>query len=123
MLTPGGHVLVRGFFSDVPVTGLWAAFPGAERAAATFPSTDEVVSCFATAGFRVEHAAAVTEVWRLELDAWRERVRRLRHVDSAFRPLSDDEVAEGIRRVEERHRTTAGPIPSDMTLRLVVLRA
>ena len=122
VLRPGGRVFVRGFFSDVPVTGLFASFPGIARAAATFPSSREVASSFASAGFALASVADVIEPWRFDLTAWTARVRSLRHIDSALRPLTDTEVADGVRIVEEAHRGARGPIASDGTLRLEVYR-
>jgi hypothetical protein len=119
----GGRVLVRGFFSDVPVSGLFVAFPGIERSARSFPSTDEVLSSFERAGFHTLHVDDVIEPWRFDLGVWLERVQSLRHLDSALRPLDDAEFAEGVRLVSETYRHSPGPIPSDGTLRVIILGA
>jgi SAM-dependent methyltransferase len=121
IVRPGGHVLIRGFFSDLVVTGLLATFPGIERSASTFPLTDEVVSSFARAGFTLAAIVDVGEPWRIDLTAWFDRVRRLRHVDSALRPLTDAEIELGLGMADQRYRDAPGPIASDTTLRLVVL--
>jgi SAM-dependent methyltransferase len=117
----GGRVLVRGFFSDVPVTGLLAHFPGIERSAATFPSTDEIGSDFAAAGFGAVAAVDVIEPWRFELDSWSARIGSLRNADSALRPLTDDEITRGIAAVRDRYATTPDRVPGDATIRLLAL--
>lgn len=122
VLGPDGRVFVRGFFSDLPMTGLLASFPGIARAAATFPSSDEVASSFASAGFALDSVTDVIEPWRFDLADWTARVRSVRHLDSALRPLTDTEVAEGLRIVEDAHRAAPGPITSHATLRLAVFR-
>jgi hypothetical protein len=121
VLRPGSRVLVRGFFSDLSFTGLLALFPGIDRAAATFPSTASTVAVFEAAGFSLDAVHDVVEPWRTDLPAWLARVESIRHTDSALRPLHDDEFAEGVRRVTDAHRATPDAIPSDMTLRLLVL--
>jgi SAM-dependent methyltransferase len=116
VLRPGsGRVLLRGYLSDVPLTGI--PFPGAERAAATFPSTGDVVGSFAAAGFTLAGVHDVVERWRVDREVWAERIRSVRHRDSLFRHLTDDEFEEGVARVA----ATRGPLVNDMTLRLVVL--
>lgn len=119
---PGGRVLVRGFLSDVPITGLLAAFPGIDRAAGTFPSTEELVRCFDRAGFELAALEDVVEPWRVDLSIWPDRIRSIRHADSALRPLTDAEIEDGIRVVVETYRGVPGRIPSDGTLRLVSFR-
>jgi hypothetical protein len=114
-------VLVRGFFSDVPVTGLLAHFPGIERSAATFPSTDEITTVFVAAGFQTMTAVDVVEPWRFELEPWSERIRSLRNADSALRPLTDDEIARGIAAVRVRYATRPDRVVGDATIRLLVL--
>jgi SAM-dependent methyltransferase len=130
IVAPGGRVLVRGFFSDVTVTGLLALFPGIERSATTFPSTDAVTSSFEHAGFALARVVDVVEPWRFDLEVWADRVRSIRHTDSALRPLTDAEVDDGLRIVRDLHGQTGSdetrshatvPIASDMTIRLVVL--
>jgi SAM-dependent methyltransferase len=117
----GGRVLIRGYFSDLTVTGILTSFPGIERAARTFPSTADTAACFERAGFTRAAIVDVVEPWRFELAAWVERVQSIRHTDSALRPLTDDEFAEGVRRVRVEHEHDAGPIDNDITIRLLVL--
>ena len=91
---------MRGFFQDTPMTGLFACFPGIDRSAATFPTTTAVVDAFERGGFTGEQVVSVPDVWRFDLDEWLDRVRALRHVDSALRPLTDEEFAAGLATVE-----------------------
>lgn len=121
VLHPEGHVLVRGYFADQPMTGLFARFPGIERSARTFPSTTAAVDAFADAGLVLAAMVDVVEHWTFPPDTWVAAVRSMRHVDSALRPLTDDEVEEGIGRV--RTASAPGdPLQSDLTLRLLHLR-
>lgn len=121
VVAPAGHVLVRGFFADQPMTGVLARFPGIDRAAARFPATHDVVTRLERAGFASSTVVDVTERWRFELEAWTDRVRSIRHTDSALRPLTDDEFEAGVAAVQAQHGPSAEPLVSDMVLRLVVL--
>jgi len=121
VVRPNGRVLVRGLCADVAVTGLLASFPGIDRAAATFPSTNDVVTCFEAAGFTVDRVQDVVEPWRFDVATWADRIASMRHVDSAFRPLTDAEFAAGVRTVLDAHPDATVPIASDTTLRLIVL--
>jgi len=121
VVRPNGRVLVRGLCADVAVTGLLASFPGIDRAAATFPSTQDVVTCFEAAGFTLDRVQDVVEPWRFDVATWADRIASLRDVDSAFRPLTDDEFAAGVRTVLDAHPDATVPMASDTTLRLIVL--
>ena len=121
VLRPGGHVLIRGYFSDLPMGGLFRCFPGIEHAAATFPTTAAVVETFEHGGFLLERVTPVTEVWEIDRRAWAERARSLRHVDSALRALTDAEFAAGITAVLPAADAQPGPVASEVTLNLVCL--
>lgn len=123
VLRTSGRVLVRGLFADVQVTGFLARFPGVDRATRRFPSTGEATQWFTAVGFTDPAITDVVEPWSFELEAWVARVRELRHVDSALRPLTDAEVEAGIAAVLEEHGGSAGPVVSETTLRLLVLTA
>jgi hypothetical protein len=118
----GGRVLVRGFFGDVSVTGFLEHFPGHERAAATFPSMAAVTVCLEDAGFVVERTADVREPWAFRAPDWAERVRSLRHTDSALRPFTDAEIEAGLAAVTDRYADAPQPATSEGTIRLLVLR-
>jgi ubiquinone/menaquinone biosynthesis C-methylase UbiE len=121
VVRPGGRVLVRGFLSDTPLTGLFARFPGSERSAATFPSSASVFAAFERGGFTAVAAGNVVESWRFDVEQWRERVRALRHVDSWLRPLTDDEIAAGLAAVEQLADDSSAPLVSETQLSLLVL--
>ena len=118
----GGHVLVRGFFADVPVSGAFAAFPGIARSAAGFPSTATVVAAFEGAGFIGRGTVDVVEPWRFELASWEQRLGSVRATDSLLRALTDEEVDAG-RRAVIAGASPDGTVHSDVTLRLVALVA
>ena len=121
VVRPRGLVLVRGFFGDQSLTGLFELFPGIERAAATFPTTDAVLGCFERAGFARRRVIDVVERWTFELDAWTDRVRAIRHTDSALRPLTDADFEAGVAAVHASRGGQVDPVVSDTILRLLVL--
>jgi ubiquinone/menaquinone biosynthesis C-methylase UbiE len=120
VLRRSGVVLVRGFFADVPITGLLARFPGIERSAMTFPSSASVVSWFEHAGLAKRAVRDVVEPWVFDMQSWVGHVRRLKDTDSALRPLTDEEVDEGIERVMAEHGPEATDVASRGTIRLIV---
>jgi len=122
VVRPGGAVLVRGLFSDMPPTGVLAGFPGIDRSVATFPTTAEIVALFSSQGFLQHEVIDVRERWELDLDAWVTRARSIRSTDSIFRPLTDGEFEAGVAAVVEGHRDEPGRLVSNTTLRLLVLR-
>lgn len=85
-LRPGGGVLIRGYFADLPIGSLLGRFPGVDRVVATFPTTAAVVEACERGGLRPDRVVPVTEVWTFDRARWAGRARSLRHVDSAFRP-------------------------------------
>lgn len=111
-------MLVRGFFSDVPITGLFSAFPGIQRSAGFFPSTAEIIECLEAAGFYVESTMDVVEPWHFDLETWTVQARSIRHTDSALRSLTDSEFEEGLRRAGASH-SKIRQIESNGTLRLL----
>jgi SAM-dependent methyltransferase len=117
----GGCVLVRGFFSETPVTGLLAHFPGIERSAATFPASTAVLDACARGGFMRRQVVSVPEAWRFDVGDWLGRAQALRHVDSLLRPLTDDEFAAGLAAVRRLAERGHGTLVSDTTLTLLVL--
>lgn len=121
VVRPGGHVLVRGFFAEGAIGGFFAAFPGIDRAAGTFPATADIVAAFAAHGFVLAQTIDVPERWEFEPAAWIERAISMRHTDSAFRPLTDDEFDAGIRNLRAQYEGVAGPIVSETPLRMLVL--
>lgn len=138
VLRPGSHVLIRGFFGEMRMRGLFELFPGMDRVASTFPTTTAVADAFEAGGFRFDRATLVRELWTVDPAAWAERARSLRHVDSAFRPLTDAEFEAGLAAVLALSGDAAGAdagvrrggdrgpgadeLQSEMALELVVLR-
>jgi SAM-dependent methyltransferase len=118
VIRPGGRVLVRGFFADVPVTGLLAEFPGIDRAAATFPTTAAITDELTAAGFTADPPVDVVEPWTFKMADWPAKVWSIRDADSALRPLTDDEIRAGIAAVSRAH-ADADRLASPGTLRLL----
>jgi len=121
VVTRGGRVLIRGFFGDRPLGGYFRLFPGAERAAATFPTTAAIVEAFGRAGFGGATITPVGEDWGVAPGPWAARARTLRHVDSALRPLTDEEFAAGIAAVEALADAGTAARPAVLHLDLVAL--
>ena len=119
VLRPGGVVLLRGYLSDVPITGPYRLFPGHERASATFPTTDDVVTSFERAASAGPHARRGRAVADRPRPAGRNGSGSIRHRDSGLRHYTDDEFEAGVGRITAR--LADGPVPNDLTLRLVVL--
>jgi SAM-dependent methyltransferase len=120
VVRPGGRVLIRGYLGDRPITGLFRHFPGIERSAATFPTTAAVIDAFSRGGFQPGAVTDVAEDWSVDVAVWAAKVRDLRHVDSALRPLTDDEVEAGIasaRQAVGGH----GRVVNETTITLVAL--
>lgn len=121
----GGHVLIRGYFADLPVGSVLRRFPGVDRVVATFPTTSAVVEACERGGLRLDRTSPVTEVWTFDRRVWAERARSLRHVDSAFWPLTDAEFEAGVAAVLGSQADDDGRgrlVVSEGTLNLVVLR-
>jgi SAM-dependent methyltransferase len=123
VVQPGGCVLVRGFFAEQRPTGVFSLFPGIERSAARFPATTAVAADLAAAGFRPRPPIDVVEPWAAPLDDLLARLRRLRPVDSALIPLTDEEFEAGVAVIARRWAGHGGPVPSPTTLRLLAADA
>ena len=113
VVRPGGVVLLRELFADMPAPGRFASFPGIERAMARYPSTPGTVARFAAAGFEHLSTTDVTEAHHTDDDGWRRFVTEMRHTDFLLVALTDDEVAAGL---------DADPVPHEVTLRLLAFR-
>jgi SAM-dependent methyltransferase len=120
VLAPGAPVVIRGAFKGryrgIPVERY---FPGARAALDTYPSVDEVVADFESAGFAQVRLDAVEDPPRT-LAHWREALPRQRVSDTAMVGLSDDEFAAGLRAVDAD--IAAGVDPGPVRLDLLVLR-
>jgi ubiquinone/menaquinone biosynthesis C-methylase UbiE len=122
VMQPLGHVLIRGYFADLPISQLFSHFPGVERVAATFPTTTTIIDRFEHHGFTPQTVTQVHEVWRFELRAWIARARELRHTDSALRPFTAEEFEAGIASIQNDPAHQQGEIINEFPLNLVVLR-
>jgi SAM-dependent methyltransferase len=117
----GGRVLIRtafpGRLDDIP---LFRFFPGAQAVCETFPTLEVTRDTFAAAGFAAEHLERVTEVDAPSLRSFCERVRT--RADSTLSPLTDEEFALGMERLEAEVAREMTPTPVVSGLDLLVLR-
>lgn len=100
VLRPGGHLLLRGNFSDHHPRPWWLDhFPrGFEVDTALFQPLHEVIAMFTADGWRVAHFCTVTEP---SPGTCRDMLERLRlRTLSFFAQLSADEVEAGLRSLE-----------------------
>jgi len=116
----GGAVLIRSWFPGRAEVMHFRYFPGAKRIAETFPTLEAVEGAFAGAGFRRQSLESVTQVSARSL---REASHRLRQrADTTLQLLSDEEFAEGMRRLEADAAAETEPRPVTSALDLLVLR-
>ena len=96
VLRPDGVVLIRTFLPDR--LSYFDRFPGIERALERVPGLDVFAARFEPHGFAVRHVEHVLDIQTTPGEAadW---VERMRHADSLLTALTDDEVAEGVRRL------------------------
>jgi SAM-dependent methyltransferase len=122
VLRPGARVLIRSVFPGrLDGVAVFRFFPAARRVAETFPTVDATVAVFTAAGFVFESLQAVPQVSAPSLAAAAEYARTMRHADSTLRPLSDEELAAGLRELESAAATTPPAAVVDH-LDLLVLR-
>jgi ubiquinone/menaquinone biosynthesis C-methylase UbiE/ribosomal protein S18 acetylase RimI-like enzyme len=121
VIRPQGHVLIRGYFADLPISQLFRHFPGVERVAATFPTTTAITDQFERRGFTTRTVAPVHEVWHYDLRAWISRARELRRIDSALRPFADEEFEAGIASIQNDPAHQQGTITNEFPLNLIAL--
>lgn len=117
VLQPSGKVLIRSHVTGRSVLPWEAAFPASSwaRAQARFPDLEWYARTFAPCGFRIDHVENVAEeTGTFEQAAdW---IERMRHVDSMFTALTDDEVAAGVEVLRSEPDR-----PAQVQLTLVVL--
>jgi ubiquinone/menaquinone biosynthesis C-methylase UbiE len=101
VLQPDGVVLIRSSFpgrhDEIP---LFRLFPGAARAASSFPTVDATIDAFAAAGFSFLTLRRVHEVRDMTPAEMAQSLRAMRHADSSLGPLSDEEFAAGMAELE-----------------------
>ncbi len=107
VLTSTGRVYIRGFFAGASRVDWLPYFPGAERAVARFPTVDQVVDVFRTAGFSPLAVVAVQEPEHpvAEVRQW---IVKVRHADTLLTALSDDEIAAGLAALDSSDVATLG---------------
>ena len=120
VVRPGGAVVIRSWFPGRADVTHFHYFPGAKRIAGTFPTLEAVEGAFASAGFRRKALESVTQV---SAGSLREACERLRQrADTTLQLLSDEEFAEGMRRLEADAEAEEEPHPITSALDLLVLR-
>jgi ubiquinone/menaquinone biosynthesis C-methylase UbiE len=120
VVKPGGLVLLRGFFRDVPLAPHLSAFPGIERSVSVFPSTQHVIDRLALHGMHLVTQFDVEEAHDLATASWESTLRELRVVDTMLRPLSDAEFEAGITSLRSVLASDQAAHTHRVTLRLVV---
>jgi SAM-dependent methyltransferase len=123
VLRPGGRALVRGYVADQGPIGLLGHFPGIERAIARFPTGAGLAAAFADGGLDPVGGVDVDERWDVDLAAWADGAADIRHADSMFAPLTDDEFAAGVDAVRAEGARRPGVRTVHYPLRLLVFRA
>jgi ubiquinone/menaquinone biosynthesis C-methylase UbiE len=121
-IAPGGTVFIRNSFpgrhDEIP---LFHFFPEAGKVASTFYTVDDVVEAFSATGFAFVALRRVREYSNESATQMVERIAAMRHADTALAPLSDEEFAEGLKRVVAATSTMQRPPP--LGLDLLVLRS
>jgi ubiquinone/menaquinone biosynthesis C-methylase UbiE len=118
----GSPVLIRSSFPGrhEHIT-LFRYFPGAARVAATFPTVEATVAAFEAAGFAFESLGPVPQVSSPSLAAFADGVRSRRTADTTLAPLSEDEIAAGLRALDA-DAAASPPAPVVDRLDLLILR-
>jgi len=119
-LRPNGPVLVRSAFPGrLDDITLFRFFPEGRRVVATFPTVEQIVEAFGSAGFSFVSLRSVPQVSAPSLRAALERVRL--RADTVLRGISDAEFAAGLARIEDAvERSDDAPVID--RLDLLVLR-
>jgi ubiquinone/menaquinone biosynthesis C-methylase UbiE len=118
VLAEDAPVLIRGAFGGRPIATLYDFFPGTEKTVDSFPSVNDMVDAFQSAGFA---SFSLEKVEQLLARTMSEMVERIKlRADTTLELLSDEEFAEGVRRMEEAAEQDDGPVLD--YLDLLVLR-
>ena len=118
VLSTESPVLIRGAFAGRPVATLYDFFPGTEKTIESFPSVNEVVDVFLGAGFA---SFSLEKVEQLLARSMTEMIERIKlRADTTLELLSDDEFAEGLKRMEQAAANDDSPVLD--YLDLLVLR-
>jgi SAM-dependent methyltransferase len=114
VVTPGGAILVRGFFSDRSEVGWLRFFPGADRARTRFPSAIDTSALFVQCGMDPVGAIEVDDHLKArpkEAASW---ARRMQEADTLLCAFSEDEFAEGVAALEDSRSDE--PLTARLTL-------
>jgi ubiquinone/menaquinone biosynthesis C-methylase UbiE len=120
VLRPGGTVLVRSWFPGRPDVTHFQYFPRAKQIAETFPAVAEVEGAFAKAGFRLQAIESVSQMSAPSLRAFCDQVRT--RADSTLLGLTDEEFANGLRKLKREADEELHPQPVYSSLDLLELR-
>jgi ubiquinone/menaquinone biosynthesis C-methylase UbiE len=123
VLRPRGRVLVRGYLADQGHIGLFGHFPGIERSIARFPTTGRLVTVFRRHRLLLDDVTEVDEAWTVDLRAWAAAAAEVRHADSMFVALTDEEFAAGLASVQAAGARRPGLTTIGFPLRLVTFVA
>jgi len=98
VLDDGGQVMIRTFLPERSGPTWLDSFPGRERAIARCIDLARLSGLLGAGGLVLCHIEELVEQTRTfaEIAEW---VERMRHADSLLTALTDDEVAEGVRRL------------------------
>jgi SAM-dependent methyltransferase len=117
VLAPGAPVFIRNSFPHRhDEVMLFRFFDAADRVADGFPDMATVESEFASAGFGTVDLQRVREPAPASLEAARQWYVAMRHTDSALAPLSDDEFADGLEKLDRAIADGQEPIPLGLDL-------
>jgi SAM-dependent methyltransferase len=117
VLRAGAPVMIRNSFPHRhDEVALFRFFDGARQVANTFPTVEDVVDAFARSGFSTSELIRVREPAPESLVAVREWVIAMRRADSALAPLSDDQFAEGLARIDRAIAKGERPVPLGLDL-------
>lgn len=121
VLVEGAPVLIRSTFPGLQrKIALYRYFPSAGRFVDDFPSLDEVIAAFGSAGFAVESFRSVPQVNAQSVREFYEKVRH--RANTTLVELGDDEFETGLDRLRRSAEMpgSAGAVVSE--LELLVLR-
>jgi len=117
VLPAGAPVFIRNSFPHRhDEIMLFRFFDGARQVADAFPDIATVSREFASAGFETIELLRVREPAATSLEAAREWYVSMRHTDSAFVQLSDEEFARGLAKLDEAISNGEEPIPLGLDL-------
>jgi SAM-dependent methyltransferase len=96
---PGSTVMIRQMFAERWTGGWHHVFPGMDRSIARFPRIDTITDLFAHEGFTLTGIEGVQEkeAAGTEVADW---VRQMRHADTLLLGLDDEEIAEGVAKLD-----------------------